>query len=252
MHAKTLSENKPVMLIIPDVHGRMFWRSAVKKYPDLPTIFLGDYLDPYQHEGILPSEALVEFKDILEFKKQNSDRVTLLLGNHDVHYFDAHLNSSRKDWLEQDNIRIIFEENLKYFALSKYLKLGEQEYLFSHAGMLPGWLQLHFPNLDLSKYEELSDFLNSLLLRDLDEFRDIVSNALMNISPSRGGYDKYPSMVWTDLEDYIIYFYEHLQNVRQIFGHTKLACEPLILAYLVCLDCRKAFLLKENGDIVDA
>lgn len=68
----------------------MFWRSAVQKYPDLPTIFLGDYLDPYTYyDGILPSEALEEFNDILHFKKQNSDRVTLLLGNHDVHYFDA-------------------------------------------------------------------------------------------------------------------------------------------------------------------
>ena len=30
-------ETKPMTLIIPDVHGRMFWRSAVKKHPELPT-----------------------------------------------------------------------------------------------------------------------------------------------------------------------------------------------------------------------
>lgn len=52
------------MLIIPDVHGRIFWRKAVESYPDLPTVFLGDYLDPYTHyDGILPSEAFLEFKE---------------------------------------------------------------------------------------------------------------------------------------------------------------------------------------------
>ena len=61
--------DKPILLIIPDIHGRLFWISATKKYPKLPVIFLGDYLDPYTYyEEILPSEALVNFKEILDFK----------------------------------------------------------------------------------------------------------------------------------------------------------------------------------------
>ena len=80
----------PILLIIPDIHGRLFWISATKKYPKLPVIFLGDYLDPYTYyEEILPSEALVNFKEILDFKKANMERVTLLLGNHDIHYTHA-------------------------------------------------------------------------------------------------------------------------------------------------------------------
>lgn len=35
------------VLIIPDVHGRPFWKDAVQRYPDTDTIFLGDYHDPY-------------------------------------------------------------------------------------------------------------------------------------------------------------------------------------------------------------
>lgn len=105
--------NKPIRLIIPDVHGRTFWRSAIQKYPDLPTIFLGDYLDPYTHyDGILPSEAFWEFQKILQYKKDNPERVTLLLGNHDVHYFGACLNSSRKDWINQDKIATLFETSV--------------------------------------------------------------------------------------------------------------------------------------------
>ena len=52
------------IIIIPDVHGRKFWREAVEKYPDADTIFLGDYLDPYPAEGISP-EALEEYFGVL-------------------------------------------------------------------------------------------------------------------------------------------------------------------------------------------
>ena len=39
------------IIIIPDVHGRTFWRNAVEKYrnvKDVHIVFLGDYVDPYQ------------------------------------------------------------------------------------------------------------------------------------------------------------------------------------------------------------
>ena len=36
------------IIIIPDVHGRTFWKEAVRDLTDRSVIFLGDYLDPYQ------------------------------------------------------------------------------------------------------------------------------------------------------------------------------------------------------------
>ena len=44
--------NNVSVLVIPDVHGRKFWKEAINKfskdiYPDLNIIFLGDYVDPY-------------------------------------------------------------------------------------------------------------------------------------------------------------------------------------------------------------
>lgn len=243
--------DKPIMLIIPDVHGRMFWRSAVQKYPDLPTVFLGDYLDPYTYyDGILPSEALEEFNDILHFKKQNSERVTLLLGNHDVHYFDAKLNSSRKDRMNQDKLQKLFEKNLKYLALSKYIKVKDKEYLFSHAGIITEWLELHFPTLDTSNIENLSSFLNDQV-NDLDAFKKFVCETLMDISASRWGHAKYPSMVWADVEDHQCQK-RRLPNSYQIFGHTQQEVNPIITDQYACLDCRKAFLLMEDGTLSEA
>ena len=76
------------ILVIPDIHGRTFWKEAVDEHPSLPVVFLGDYLDPYARENITPEEALANFKDIIAFKKANMDRVTLLIGNHEIHYLD--------------------------------------------------------------------------------------------------------------------------------------------------------------------
>lgn len=239
------------MLIIPDVHGRTFWRKAVESYPDLPTVFLGDYLDPYTHyDGILPSEALVEFKDILEFKRQNVERVTLLLGNHDVHYFSTKLNSSRKDWMSQKEIEAIFVNNLSLFGLTKYVRVGDKQYLFSHAGIIPEWMELHFDGVDLNDTEHVSQLLNDNL-NDVDTFRQFVSSALMDISASRWGYAKYPSMVWADVEDHQCQK-RRLPNTYQIFGHTQQELNPIITDQYACLDCRKAFLLMEDGTLSEA
>lgn len=44
-------------LIIPDVHGRDFWKDAANRFPG-NIVFLGDYLDPYPLEGISPGRSL--------------------------------------------------------------------------------------------------------------------------------------------------------------------------------------------------
>ena len=48
--------NKKI-LIIPDVHGRTFWRAALETGNYEKVIFLGDYVDPYVYEGIDPLQA---------------------------------------------------------------------------------------------------------------------------------------------------------------------------------------------------
>lgn len=91
------------LLIIPDVHGRKFWKEAVEKHPNLPTIFLGDYHDPYPYERISREASLANFKEILDYARSH-DNVTLLLGNHDFQYIFDPLNSCR---LDLHNFRIL-------------------------------------------------------------------------------------------------------------------------------------------------
>ena len=62
-----------MIAIIPDVHGRQFWKDVIPRKDEFEKIiFLGDYLDPYGFEGVSNLNALDNFKEILEFKKENS------------------------------------------------------------------------------------------------------------------------------------------------------------------------------------
>ena len=79
-----------MILIIPDIHGRNFWKKAVEENKDKvdKIILLGDYLDPYPWEGITRKEAISNFQEIIDFKSENRDKVVLFVGNHDLAYID--------------------------------------------------------------------------------------------------------------------------------------------------------------------
>lgn len=78
------------ILIVPDVHGRTFWKKAKELINEVDTVvFLGDYMDPYPEEGITYEEAINNFKEIIEFAKTYKDKVILLKGNHKcIFYFN--------------------------------------------------------------------------------------------------------------------------------------------------------------------
>ena len=66
------------VVIIGDVHGRDTWKKQVQEPADL-YIFIGDYWDSFD----IPFEIQKEnFIEILEFYKENPDKVVLLSGNH--------------------------------------------------------------------------------------------------------------------------------------------------------------------------
>ena len=104
-------------IIMPDVHGLQFWRSAVRGHEEEKIIFLGDYVDPYAWEEILPGEAFKELRDIIAFKKEHPDNVVLLLGNHDLGYLDPSICTCRRDSYRAEKIRREFEDNLDLFDI---------------------------------------------------------------------------------------------------------------------------------------
>lgn len=241
------------IIIVPDVHGRTFWRKCKDLINSIDKIiFLGDYLDPYV--DIDPEEALEEFKQIIEFKKENPDKVILLIGNHDCGYFPELLSSYSCRRYEKAKYEIsnLFMDNLNLFDLT----YAYDKYLFSHAGIVPEWFDYIKSErfFNIYKIENKDEFLN-LQLTDLSPLLTMNNGikALWMISRDRGGRDSYGSCIWADIHEHIGYYWNKpLEGWYQIFAHSLYypnLNDYFINENLAMLDCAKLFTLDENGII---
>lgn len=245
------NENAELLaLIIPDVHGRTFWKEAVARFPHIPVIFLGDYLDPYWNyiEKINRREAIENFKEILDYTHRNADNVTLLLGNHDIHYLTPDLDCSRKDERNALEIERIYEDNMELFKMAACMKTDKGEVLLSHAGILPGWLDLRMPDVRKDDCQSICNALNEAAKK-----REFLFQLAKDASWQRGGSIKFGSPVWADVT-------EHDPddasvrlpgNVCQIFGHSQQEYDPIYKEWYCCLDCRRAFVLAKSGFVME-
>ena len=222
------------ILIVPDVHGRAFWHRALELVDQVDQIvFLGDYLDPYSHEGIPFDLALEEFNKILEFKKEYPNLVTLLVGNHDMHYIiKDFMDCSRRNTVMLDQLHKLYNSNLDLFNLIHI----EDDWLFSHAGVYKGWMD---------KYEFTLDDLN------LKTFLGSHWPALEDLSMYRGGYNFVGSCVWADIRESVKN--ELFPGYKQVVGHTQLNDKPYITDKIACVDVRRCFILDtKTGQIENA
>lgn len=200
--------------VIGDTHGRTAWKEIVKKNPGSHFIFTGDYVDPYENEKISEEEAIENLFDIIDFKNANSNKVTLLIGNHDIQYMImtgvATTARSKKFLFE---LREIFTsyKNIFQFAYQK------NNYLFTHAGISNGWYKQFRPVLlkfGLNPNDNnLADVLNKI--GNDKTYVDIYST----ISSYRNGLSLYGSPIWADADE--LFFPQCLTGFHQIVGHNK-------------------------------
>lgn len=227
------------MLIIPDIHGRTFWRSAVIGRESDTIIFLGDYVDPYPDEdGIAQVDGMVALLEVLDFKRQHPDNVILLLGNHDLSYISKHQYRCRYDEKNCDIIARALLDNLSLFKIAHEAEVDGRRYIFSHAGILPLWLQENKCYIgSVPPGQEVEVLNREFAAGRLDEPLGFVGH-------SRGGHMPAGSMVWADEEEHCeLTEAERLPGVYQVFGHTQQQEGPIITSHYACLDCRQAFLL---------
>ena len=233
-------------IIIPDIHGRTFWKEAIQKYPNSEIIFLGDYLDPYPREGISQKMALENFMDIIDFANEN-DKCSLLLGNHDLHYM-IDFDGDRKDEDREVCIKELFINNLSLFSLIKSLRINRKLYVFSHAPILERWVR--GTGLPCSP-EFLISELNGKLQIFLDN-KFYLEYILNFISSYRGGFDSYGSPLWSDIRELILDRNKILTGIDfNVFGHTHLE-EPIITERFACLDTEHAYILSQDCKIITA
>lgn len=230
------------MLIIPDVHGRDFWKEPVKNYlsriekeeiaKDSKIIFLGDYLDPYSLEGISMQMAYERFKEIIELKRTYPDNVVLLLGNHDWAYINPIIfKCSRHDIFFEEDVKELFLENEDIFQMVYIEMICGKNMVFSHAGILKSWAA------DILKADDCKS-IAEIYNRPFTNIDKVALSALNCISKVRGGRSLCGSMIWADVHEFPE---EKFDNAYQVFGHTLQMESPIITDSYACLDYRCAF-----------
>lgn len=201
---------KNKILVVPDVHGRNVWKKAASKlvFGEVDQIiFIGDYFDSFDIDG---KSQIENFKDIIKFKKDNPDTVTLLTGNHDLQYitdmacsgYQAGNHYAIKNLLQP----LMIEDDMQMVKII-------ENYLFVHAGVGQYWCDKYMIDMN-----DLENSINSLFKRSPSSFDFQEAPRKLSIRNYSGyGDDLWQSPVWIrpysldrgKIKDYI-----------QVVGHT--------------------------------
>ena len=252
------------ILVIPDIHGRTFWKEPIAHKDEFDHIvFLGDYFDPYPNESITQQDAIENFKELINsFTEEELEyKVEFLLGNHDGHYIYDIPEASRiaKNPTINKEITSLLT-NLRdknQLKINTWITIKSTTYLFTHAGINKDWTDRHpelcnvnYPGILYQKFNGSPTAIDVLP----DEYIDWMS--IGEVGRYRGGWNRTGGPLWCDIKEFISqpkfsYYY-------QIFGHSQL--ENYITKDMLkkenpeidcdnfaCLDCRKAFIIDENG-----
>lgn len=119
------------VLIIPDVHGSHEWEVAKTKIAEVDyVVFLGDFFDSWTNKWPDQGE---NFLNICNFKRDNPDKVKLLIGNHDWSYISGTTNGhncSGHQYEHASEIKSALLSNLDIIDLA----FECDGWVFSHAG----------------------------------------------------------------------------------------------------------------------
>lgn len=223
------------ILVIPDVHLRKFWRQCVFDNINKvdKVVFLGDYFDPY-NESDLENDPISMMQNIIDLKKNESDKYILLIGNHDCHYiWDDYPKGSRYSVWSAKKYNNIFCDNLDLFNIA----FVQDNTIFTHAGITKAWRDMCFPELSIL---ELGKKLASEKLNE----NSVEFGYLAAISFYRGGWSKAGSCEWADIHEHLDEEHnpEIYDDIYQVFGHTQVK-KPIITDTWACLDCQKGFII---------
>lgn len=227
-------------LIIPDVHGRKFWREPCEDMSRWDkVIFLGDYVDPYPGEAT-QEDVLTEIKDIIALKEVYKDKVVLLWGNHDLFYWCEPYRKvfdhwSRHDYKRHDEIQTIFTQAKELFQFA----YSQDNLLFTHAG-----INNEIAKVLTKKYVNIKD-------KFVNEYYNENPRELARVSMYRWGPDRSGSIVWCDVRE--IYGNtpcKFLEDIFQIFGHTY-AKTYIMTKHFAMLDMGGSWFYIDNEGLKD-
>ena len=227
-----------IAIVCPDIHGRSFWKEIAETYDgSIPFIFLGDYLDCYPNEKISFEDAKKNFEEIIEFKEKWGEKVVLLLGNHDLSYYDSIFRCCRFSPYFAEWYCDFLKQNFEKFKIAYDLKNNNKLLLFTHAGLHPMWLEIN----GLNQIKTAND-INNLFETNKDCFTDI--------GYYRCGFESYGSPVWSDIREYSNLDKKYIdKDVIQIVGHTQLSDGFVKIKNVYCIDSRQPFVITKKNKV---
>lgn len=215
-----------------DTHGRDTWKTFVKELDDADKIiFIGDYFDSITISFI---EQLHNFKEILDFKRNDPDRVILLMGNHDLHYLPEFISIGEYYSGYQGTAWADIQSHLLPAINNHEIQMAYSydKYLFTHAGVTNTWCKEW--GIDTTRIE---DHINELFYQNPRCF-------------GFNGYDTYGDDItqgpcWVRPDSLRA---DRLKNYIHVVGHTKFKrvvddfADMLGAIYIDCLDTSEEFL----------
>jgi len=239
---------------IGDIHGKENWKTLLNMKCD-KFIFTGNYVDSaiqvretYIDEEGDPRSILTwkqdksdmqiynNMRDLIQFKEDHSEDVSLLLGNHDVSYFRGTkvapgFRQSMSLWL-----KVLFENNAHLFDIA----YQHYEILATHAGVTNKWHEKHYYTLLDIEGDDLAETLNSA-------WNSRYSTILEEISSERGGTSLFGGPLWAGKEETTK---DALYGFKQVVGHTSVECIETVtlnketsITYIDCLFKDKTFIV---------
>ncbi len=196
-------------IAIGDLHGNDKWKQVVLKENFDKIVFVGDYFDSFE---IPTMKQLENFRDLIAYKKANTDRVVLLLGNHDFHYTRfckkeyKGFSAARKMAVEQDLNDAIKGDLIQacYFT---------DTIIFSHAGVTMNWCENN--GMVMHNPEGCTEFPNMGKINDFLKFSPRIFEYISGGDPS--GDDVYQSPIWVRPNSLRK---DKLYGFTQVVGHT--------------------------------
>ena len=195
------------IITLGDIHGRENWKKITYNEDFDKIVFIGDYFDSFNISGV---DQINNFLDIIQYKKNNIDKVILLIGNHDYHYFSSIGNRGISGYqpVMAPSISFIIEENKNYLQMA----YGYKNLLFTHAGVTESFMNSVFGKAGWS-YDNIVGDLN-----DLWKYKPLSFN-FNGIDPY--GDDIYQSPIWIRPRSLMKDSKDLKKKYIQIVGHTE-------------------------------
>lgn len=204
-------------LYVGDLHGNIYaFEKAVEQFEKEKLdklIFIGDYCDDRERTNV---EILYLVEQLIKYKKENMDRVFLLLGNHDIQNYhfpeQAYRCSGFRPEMVHD-LHILFRDNKDLFQIAHL----DGKYLASHAGITKKWFERYFDRIGY-----WADRLDLDLETQLDKVLTHINNSsdawiLHTVGYPRGGLG-FGGPTWADESEMIEYL--GIAPYHHIVGHT--------------------------------